>query len=145
MKKTILLERFPYKFCETEERGWVEKYNLYTKRYTHMYEVCDERQMAVLLEDGEYVKWLDPDGVPCYNNSRGVYVHPYAQFVCLSSILNINEPILMMEQKLFTVRFDERTKQILIALLENGISNASQAIIAGDYSEEVLKLSLIHI
>ena len=78
MKKTILLERFPYKFCETEERGWVEKYNLYTKRYTHMYEVCDERQMAVLLEDGEYVKWLDPDGVPCYNNSRGVYVHPYA-------------------------------------------------------------------
>ena len=139
MKKTTLLERFPYRFVETQERGWIEKYNLYTKRYVHMYEVCDERQMAVLLEDGEYVKWLDPDGVPCYNNSRGVYSHPYAQFGCLSSNLNINEPILMMEQKkTFNVRFDERTKQILVSLLENGIQQTSQAIIAGDYNEELL-------
>ena len=78
MKKTVLLERFPYRFVETQERGWIEKYNIYTKRYVHMYEVCDERQMSVLLEDREYCKWLDPEGVPCYNNSRGNYRHPYA-------------------------------------------------------------------
>jgi len=69
MKGKVLLERFPYRFVESEERGWVEKYNLYTKRYSHMYEVGCERQMAVLLEDGEYVKWLDPEGVPCYTTS----------------------------------------------------------------------------
>ena len=69
MKPTVLMERFPYRFCELEERGWIEKYNLYTKRYSHMYEVGCERQMAVLLEDGEYVKWLDPEGVPCYTTS----------------------------------------------------------------------------
>jgi len=54
MKPTVLMERFPYRFCELEERGWVEKYNLYTKRYSHMYEVGCERQMATLLEDAEY-------------------------------------------------------------------------------------------
>ena len=75
--KTVLLERFPYRFVETEERGWVEKYNLFTKRYVHMYEVACERQMATLLDDSNYVKWLDPDGVPCYNNASGVVRHPY--------------------------------------------------------------------
>ena len=41
--------------------------------------------------------------------------------------------------KTFSVRFDERTKQILVSLLENGIQQTSQAIIAGDYSEELLQ------
>ena len=40
--------------------------------------------------------------------------------------------------KTFSVRFDERTKQILVTLLENGIQQTSQAIIAGDYNEELL-------
>ena len=70
MKTTILLERFPYRFVESEDRGWVEKFSLQTKRYSHMYEVGSERQMAVLLEDGEYVKWLDPSNPPCYVRSR---------------------------------------------------------------------------
>ena len=74
---TTLLERFPYKFCETEERGWVEKYDIYTKRYRHMYEVACERQMATLLDDPDYCKWLDPAGVPCYNNARGIIPNPY--------------------------------------------------------------------
>ena len=39
----------------------------------------------------------------------------------------------------FTVRFDERTKQILCALLDNAISQTSQGITAGDYSEELLQ------
>ena len=75
MKKTILLERFPYRFVESEERGWVEKYNLYTKRYSHMYEVGCELQMATLLDDREYVKWLDPEGIPCYVKSRIINPH----------------------------------------------------------------------
>ena len=39
----------------------------------------------------------------------------------------------------FTVRFDERTKQILCALLDNAIQQTSQGITAGDYSEEILQ------
>jgi hypothetical protein len=76
MKPTVLMERFPYRFCELEERGWIEKYNLYTKRYSHMYEVGCERQMAVLLEDSEYCKWLDPEGVPCYTTNRVTNPYP---------------------------------------------------------------------
>lgn len=64
----VLLERFPYRFCETEERGWVEKFSHDTKRYRHIYEVADERQMLILLEDSEYVKYLD--GEPAYVRSR---------------------------------------------------------------------------
>ena len=75
--KTVLLERFPYRFVETQERGWVEKFSHVTKRYAHMYEVGCERQMAALLDDVNYVRWLDPDGVPCYNNASGVVRHPY--------------------------------------------------------------------
>ena len=73
---TILLERFPYRFCESEERGWVEKFSHHTKRYSHMYEVGCEHQMAALLDDTEYVKWLDPDGIPCYTRSRVVNPYP---------------------------------------------------------------------
>ena len=69
MKATLLLERFPYRFVESAERGWVEKFSLDTKRYSHMYEVGCEKQMATLLDDVEYVKWLDPSGVPCYHKS----------------------------------------------------------------------------
>jgi len=71
MKPKVLLERFPYRFLETDERGWVEKFNMDTKRYKHMYECGCERQMLTLLEDAEYVKWLDPEGVSCYRHHRG--------------------------------------------------------------------------
>ena len=77
MKGKVLLERFPYRFVGSEERGWVEKYDLYTKRYSHMYEVACERQMAVLMEDLEYCKWLDPSGVNCYVPADGVIKSPY--------------------------------------------------------------------
>ena len=73
MKTVVLMERFPYRFCETAERGWVEKFSHDTKRYSRIYEVADERQMAVLLEDPEYVKYLD--GQPAYVRSR--IVAPY--------------------------------------------------------------------
>ena len=76
---TVLLERFPYRFCETEERGWIEKFSHFAKRYKHMYEVGCELQMATLLDDENYCKWLDPEGIPCYNNSDGVYSNPYSK------------------------------------------------------------------
>ena len=39
----------------------------------------------------------------------------------------------------FTVRFDERTKQILCSLLDQACAQVSQQITAGDYSEEALQ------
>ena len=40
------------------------------------YEVACERQMAVLMEDLEYCKWLDPAGVPCYTTNRVTNPYP---------------------------------------------------------------------
>ena len=40
--------------------------------------------------------------------------------------------------KVFSIRFDERTKQILVNLLENAIQQTSSGITAGNYSEEIL-------
>ena len=45
----------------------------------------------------------------------------------------------METQNLFSVRFDERTKQVLCAVLDNAISQTSQQITAGDYREELLQ------
>ena len=39
----------------------------------------------------------------------------------------------------FTVRFDERTKQILVSLLDQASAQISQQITAGDYSDEALQ------
>ena len=40
--------------------------------------------------------------------------------------------------KAFSVRFDERTKQILVALLDRAIQETSQVIVGGEYGDEVL-------
>ena len=45
----------------------------------------------------------------------------------------------METQKVFSVRFDERTKQVLCAVLDNAIVQTSQQITAGDYREELLQ------
>ena len=39
----------------------------------------------------------------------------------------------------FTVRFDERTKQILVSLLEQATAQITQRIAEGDYSDEALQ------
>ena len=86
MKPTILLERFPYRFLETEDRGWIEKYDERTRRYTHMYELDCELQMLTCIEDEQYVRWLDPAGVPCYREQRGdVVKHPSRHYVHLQA------------------------------------------------------------
>ena len=45
----------------------------------------------------------------------------------------------MTTQNLFSVRFDDRTKQVLCALLDNAIQQTSNTITAGDYTEELLQ------
>ena len=40
--------------------------------------------------------------------------------------------------KVFSVRFDERTKQILVSLLESAIQQTSAGITQGDYSDELI-------
>ena len=69
----VLLEHYPYRFVENDQgdAGWIEKYNYNTKRYFKMYECESTLQMATAMEDVEYVKWLDPDGVACYRKNRG--------------------------------------------------------------------------
>ena len=74
----VLLERHPYRFCEGEERGVIEKFNETSRRWVHMYE-CDSRlQLMTAMEDLNYCRWLDPEGVPCYRGQRGDVIRsPY--------------------------------------------------------------------
>ena len=76
MKPTVIHEQFPYRFTEngTLENGKpdyrVQKYREDTRRYTDMYLLDNSMQLATCLDDVEYVKWLDPDGVACYVKDR---------------------------------------------------------------------------
>lgn len=64
--KTLVLERFPYRFHETEDRGWIDVYNETTRRWQFMYECDSKLQLLTCIEDEQYTRWLDPSGVPCY-------------------------------------------------------------------------------
>ena len=73
---TVLLERFPYRYVETGtlDNGKpdyrIQKMDNYTRRYKDMY-LCDNAmQLTTAMEDFEYTKWLDPDGVPCYTKDE---------------------------------------------------------------------------
>lgn len=76
MKPTVIHERFPYRFTENGvlENGCpdyrIQKYNMDTKRYADMYLLDNSAQLSTCLDDSEYVKWLDPAGVPCYTKNR---------------------------------------------------------------------------
>ena len=68
----VIMERYPYRYVEagTLENGKpdfrIQKMNSYSQRYKDMY-LCDNgMQLTQAIEDFEYTKWLDPDGVPCY-------------------------------------------------------------------------------
>ena len=72
-KMNVILERFPYRYVEDgiiELNGKpdyrIQKFNEYTRRYNDMY-LCDNSiQFDMCIEDFEYTKWLDPEGIPCY-------------------------------------------------------------------------------
>ena len=72
----VLLERFPYRYVSVGvlENGFpdyrIQKANEYTKRYSDMYLCDNQMQILLAMEDFEYTKWLDPEGVPCYVRDR---------------------------------------------------------------------------
>ena len=73
MTYTTILDQYPYRFVHTDkplENGKldfrIQKQDYYTKRYRDMYLLDNQMQLDVCLEDPEYTKWLDPEGVPCY-------------------------------------------------------------------------------
>lgn len=70
--KTIL-EREGYRFVEAgviELNGMpdfrMQKQDYYSKRWNDIYLFDNQMQCLLAMEDIEYAKWLDPDGVPCY-------------------------------------------------------------------------------
>lgn len=74
--KTILV-REGYRFIEDgviELNGMpdfrMQKQDLYTKRWRDVYLFDNQMQCLLAMEDIEYAKWLDPDGVPCYVKDR---------------------------------------------------------------------------
>lgn len=75
------MERFPYRFCENDskESGWIEKYNDQTKRWYKMYECDSSLQLLTAMEDISYTRWLDPEGVVCYNGKDDFIKNPYPQ------------------------------------------------------------------
>ena len=69
----VLLERFPYRYVECgtlEINGMpdyrIQKANTWSKRYSDMDLLDNQKQLLTAMDDFEYTKWLDPDGVPCY-------------------------------------------------------------------------------
>ena len=68
----VIMERYPYRYVEVGELEngrpdfRIQKEDYYTKRYRDMYLLDNQMQLDTCLEDPEYTKWLDPEGVPCY-------------------------------------------------------------------------------
>tara|TARA_B100001094_G_C17910356_1_gene660907 strand:- start:485 stop:733 length:249 start_codon:yes stop_codon:yes gene_type:complete len=81
MKSSLILERYPYRYVQSgtiELNGKpdyrIQKYNRYAGRYSDMY-LCDNAiQFDAAIEDFEYTKWLDPEGVPCYQDTKKEHV-----------------------------------------------------------------------
>ena len=44
----------------------IQKADSWTKRYKDMYLLDNQMQLLTAMDDFEYTKWLDPEGVPCY-------------------------------------------------------------------------------
>ena len=77
----IIMERYPYRYVEDgviELKGKpdyrIQKFNEYTRRYNDMYLLDSSIQLDLALEDFEYTKWLDPAGVPCYQDTEKEHV-----------------------------------------------------------------------
>ena len=74
----VIMERFPYRYveCGTLDNGFpdfrIQKQDYYTKRYRDMYLCDNSMQLTTAIEDFEYTKWLDPEGVTCYRHLSSV-------------------------------------------------------------------------
>ena len=69
----VLKEQYPYRWCESDDAdaGWIDKFNMTTRRYFRMYDCDSPLQLVTAMDDFQYTLWLDPQGVPCYRSSRG--------------------------------------------------------------------------
>ena len=77
IKVDVLLEREGYRFVQ---KGIIElngkpdyrlqKKDEYTDRWYDIYLFDNQMQCQIAMEDIEYAKWLDPDGVYCYRHLR---------------------------------------------------------------------------
>ena len=70
MSKKVLLEREGYRFVDAgtlEINGLpdyrMQKQNYYTKRWNDIYLFDNAMQCSTAMEDIDYAKWLDPEGV----------------------------------------------------------------------------------
>ena len=77
----VIMERYPYRYIEDgviELNGnpdyRIQKFNEYTRTYNDMYLLDSSIQLDLALEDFEYTKWLDPAGVPCYQDTEKEHV-----------------------------------------------------------------------
>jgi hypothetical protein len=76
----VLKQAYPYRYCESdqEDSGWIDKFNMTTRKYQRMYDCDSPLQLMTAMEDYNYTLWLDPEDIPCYRENRGdVVVSPY--------------------------------------------------------------------
>ena len=73
MSKKVLLEREGYRFVDAGTLAItglpdyrMQKQNYYTKRWNDIYLFDNGMQCSTAMEDIDYAKWLDPEGVACY-------------------------------------------------------------------------------
>ena len=73
MRSQVLFEREGYRFVEAgilEINGKpdyrLQKQNHYTKRWSDIYLFDNLIQCSLAMEDSQYCRWLDSDGIPCY-------------------------------------------------------------------------------
>ena len=74
MKYTPILTQGMYRFVYTDQKlengnvdFRIQKWYDYPKQgYKDMYLLDNQQQLYTCIEDREFTKWLDPDGVPCY-------------------------------------------------------------------------------
>jgi len=77
----VIMERYPYRYVESgvietnnKPDYRIQKFNEYSRRYNDMYLLDSSIQLDLALEDFEYTKWLDPAGVPCYQDTEKEHV-----------------------------------------------------------------------
>ena len=69
----VLFEREGYRFVEVgileindKPDYRMQKQNYYTKRWKDIYLFDNGMQCSLAMEDINYARWLDPEGVPSY-------------------------------------------------------------------------------
>ena len=75
----VLFECEGYRFVEKgiiELNGMpdyrMQKQDYYTKRWNDIYLFDNSMQCSTAMEDVEYCRWIDPEGVPCYMDTNDI-------------------------------------------------------------------------